>query len=348
MAQHFLLTPAMAGPRQYRVGTLSVDRRFSIQSSRLVLGGVVGILVLVTIFFWGTLAAIQLIDQKAVNGERERAAMAITLAQRDGVALDVTAIGNDYVLSGARLVASEGVAAGEVSVPVPGTTDVFAWTPRRIGSETAGTLAPLRVSCAVLALAGIFFIMHRLYRLARDLDSRRKAFRDLASRDALTGLTNRRGFREALDTAFATPGELALFYLDLDGFKQVNDRFGHATGDQLLTYVGQRLVHLAGPDAQVARLGGDEFVVLRRGAASRDELTELATRMHQRISLPYGLGEVEAEIGVSIGVAVRTPHMLDADDLVASADAALYRAKAIDGVPFAFAEELVEGLPRAA
>ncbi|HEY9012900.1 MAG TPA: GGDEF domain-containing protein [Devosia sp.] len=351
MAQHFLLTPAMAGSRQYRAGTLSTDRKVTLQSSRLVLGGVLGVVGLTAIFLWGTLTAIQLLDQKSVDAERERAMVAVGIAQQDGALIDGTTavtVGQHYLLTGARLASPDSLGPQETSVPLAGTSDVFAWTPRKLGSETAGTLAPIRVTSALLVFGCVLFILNRLYRLARELDTRRRAARDLATRDALTGLANRRGFREALDAAFAGPDQLALFYLDLDGFKQVNDRYGHATGDHLLNCVAQRLAHLAGPDGHVARLGGDEFVVLRRGPASRAELTELATRMHQRVCLPYGLGEVEAEVGVSIGIAVRSGNMLEADDLVAGADAALYRAKSIDGTPFAFAEELVAGFPKAA
>jgi diguanylate cyclase (GGDEF)-like protein len=257
-------------------------------------------------------------------------------------------LGRDYVLADAHLVQPSDIARQEAFVPVAGTSLVLAWTPRRFGSETAITVAPLRITAVGGVLAAVLFILFRLYRLARDLEQRRRAARDLATRDVLTGLINRRGFSETLDTAFATCVPMSLLYLDLDRFKQVNDRYGHATGDELLKCVAQRLTHLAGPDDCVARLGGDEFVLLRRGPTSRAELTELASRIHNRIGLPYGLGDVEAEIGLSIGIASRNEHMLDADDLVAGADAALYRAKSIEGVPIAFAEELVVGLPKAA
>jgi len=116
----------------------------------------------------------------------------------------------------------------------------------------------------------------------------------------------------------------------------------------LLNCVGQRLQHIAGPDDAVARLGGDEFVILRCSATSPRELEEFAALIHSRITLPYGLGDVEAQVGLSIGIATRTLHMFSPDDLVGSADAALYRAKDIEGMRYAFAEQLAEGLPKAA
>ncbi|MCR6656507.1 MAG: GGDEF domain-containing protein [Opitutus sp.] len=303
------------------------------------------------IFFWGTMTSIQSIDSKAIDAERDRAVIAVGLLQQSGAAMDsvmARKIGRDYILGDAHLSRPADVTSNETFVPLANTSLVLAWTPRRFASETASSVAPIRIAAAGTALLTVIFIMLRLYRLARDLEARRRVARDLATRDALTGLANRRGFNEALDAGFASGAPMSLLYLDLDRFKQVNDRYGHAIGDELLNCVAQRLAHIAGPDDCVARLGGDEFVLLRRSAASRTELTELASRIHQRITFPYGLGDVEADVGLSIGVATRSEHMRDARDLVASADAALYRAKAIDGVPFAFAEELVRGLPKAA
>jgi diguanylate cyclase (GGDEF)-like protein len=351
MAQHFLLGPAASGARQYRVGQQSIDLRYELRSSRLVLAGIIGVMALAAIFIWGTFVAVYGIDGRSVEAERNRAMIALGLAQQSGHTIDsviAQKIGRDYVLVDARLALPNKLRPEEVSVPVAGLTQVLAWTPRRFGSETAGAVAPVRIAAATGVFSIVVFILFRLYRLARDLEARRRAARDLASRDSLTGLANRRGLNEALEAGFAASGDMALLYLDLDDFKLVNDRFGHATGDQLLLCVAQRLAHTVGPADLVARLGGDEFVVLRRGTASPVELTELANRIHSRITLPYGLGDVQAEVGLSIGIAVRSPHMTGPDDLLGSADAALYRAKAIEGAPFVMAEALVEGLPKAA
>ena len=351
MAQHFLLEPVAAGARQFRVGQQSQDTRYELRSSRLVLAGIVGVVAMALLFMWGTVTAVQTIDSRSIAAERDRAVIAVGLVQQSGAGMDsviASKLGRDYMLAGAHLARPDKLAASEIFVPLAGTSLVLAWTPRRFASEVSSSVAPIRIAAAGGVLVAVIFILLRLYRLARDLEARRRVARDLATRDALTGLANRRGFNEALDTGFASGAPMSLLYLDLDRFKQVNDRYGHAIGDELLNCVAQRLAHIAGPDDCVARLGGDEFVLLRRSAASRAELTELASRIHQRIALPYGLGDVEADVGLSIGVATRSEHMRDARDLVASADAALYRAKAIDGVPFAFAEELVRGLPKAA
>ena len=352
MAQHFLLEPvAAAGARQFRAKQQTQDARYELRSSRLILAGIAGVLIMAGLFLWGTMTGVQTVDAKSIESERDRAVIAVGLLQQSGTAMDsvmARKLGRDFVLADAHLARPTDVKGGETFVPLANTSLVLAWTPRRFGTETAIAVAPFRFVVAGGALFGVIIIMLRLYRLARDLEARRRVARDLAARDPLTGLANRRGFNEALESGFVSGGPMSLLYLDLDRFKQVNDRYGHAIGDELLNCVAQRLLHIAGPDDCVARLGGDEFVLLRRAPATRTELADLASRIHQRITLPYGLGEVEAEIGLSIGVASRTDTMCDARDLVDSADAALYRAKAIDGVPFAFAEELVRGLPKAA
>lgn len=351
MAQHFLPAPALAGTRQYRIGKVSIDKRISMRSSRLVLGGAIAVIGLAVIFLLGTIQAISMIDEKSVDSEVQRATIAVDLVQQSGASVDsvmAQKIGHDYVLGDTRLAPPADLGAAEVFVPVAGTSLVLAWTPHKLGSETANIVAPVRITAAVLVLSGVLLILYRLYRLACDLDSRRRVARDLASRDSLTGLLNRRGFMEKLEAGFAEGGAQALLYLDLDDFKQVNDRYGHAAGDQLLQCVAQRLTHIVGPADAVARLGGDEFVVIRASATSPAELAEFASLIHSRVTLPYGLGDVEARVGLSIGIARRTAPMHHAEDLLASADAALYRAKDVEAVAFTFAEELVEGLPKAA
>ena len=200
----------------------------------------------------------------------------------------------------------------------------------------------MRIITGGLTVSLLLFLLFRLSRLALHLDDRGRAASALATRDPLTGLINRRGLADALDEAFATPQQLSLLYLDLNDFKLVNDRYGHATGDELLICVAQRLKHAVNPNDLVARLGGDEFVVLRHGEASQSDLLDLARRLHARVTLPYGLGTVEAQVGLSIGIAKRTKHMM-AKDLMERADAALYRAKDAPGHWILFADELAAG-----
>ncbi|MBY0256375.1 bifunctional diguanylate cyclase/phosphodiesterase [Methylobacterium sp.] len=153
----------------------------------------------------------------------------------------------------------------------------------------------------------------------------------LASYDSLTGLANRARFHDAATQACA-PGALqerpsALLYLDLDGFKFVNDTFGHALGDVLLTRVAQRLTGAVPPDALVSRLGGDEFAILI-ASRSEPEVVALGERLIEILSAPYTLGGVQVEIGASVGVARAPEDAQSPEALLGKADLALYRAKA--------------------
>jgi diguanylate cyclase (GGDEF)-like protein len=160
-----------------------------------------------------------------------------------------------------------------------------------------------------------------------------------AQHDALTGLANRRLLEERLGQALS--GEparwIAVHYLDLDRFKPVNDRFGHAIGDALLKAVVGRLEGLSRPGDLVARVGGDEFVVLQANPAQPGEAELLARRMVRALSLPFDIAGHDIRIGASIGVAIAPGDGRDATTLIASADAALYRAKMGGRNGFAFA-----------
>lgn len=354
MAQHYLLESATAGARQARFGKKAGTRggfsEFFASPTRLILTGVFGIVLLLAFFMLATLGAVRIIDTKSVDIERERAAIAVGLAQQAGIALDspmIQKIGRDYALQDTRLAKSGQLEGHEISMPLAGSTLVLAWTPRRLGTETFVEIAPFRIGVALLVLVALVLILFRLFNLARDLEARRRAARELATTDPLTGLANRRGFAEVLDANFDSGTPLSLLYLDLDGFKLVNDNHGHAAGDQMLQSVAQRLINGVGPGDLVARIGGDEFVILHPGQATRAELHELAAGIHARVTLPYGLAEVQTSVGLSIGIAMRADHM-SVNDLVAAADAALYRAKAAEEQAFVFAEDVSERRDRAA
>lgn len=152
-----------------------------------------------------------------------------------------------------------------------------------------------------------------------------------ARHDALTGLTNRSGLSDAVATCL-TPARLrgdalALLFLDLDGFKTVNDTYGHATGDMLLKMVADRLTHRLRPGDVAARVGGDEFVVLAEGQ-TQERAGALAAELIAAVARPYDFGDgISANIGVSVGIAMAPEHGASVEDLMAVADAALYEAK---------------------
>lgn len=176
--------------------------------------------------------------------------------------------------------------------------------------------------------------------IIRDITERKlieERVRNLAHYDSLTGLPNRTLFYDRLQQAMALAKrerhELALFYLDLDRFKVVNDTLGHAAGDELLKAAGARLRRRARESDTVARVGGDEFTVLLPRAASREDTARLAQEFIEALSASFQFhppgqsAPQEIGIGCSIGIAVYPGDAEDIDGLIKAADAAMYQAK---------------------
>jgi diguanylate cyclase (GGDEF)-like protein/PAS domain S-box-containing protein len=155
---------------------------------------------------------------------------------------------------------------------------------------------------------------------------------NLANMDVLSGLPNRGRVRQLLGEALsgAQSGNVpcAIMFLDLDGFKPVNDTFGHPKGDAVLKSVSQRLVKEAGEVGHVGRMGGDEFAIVIRDGQSRKKVDDLARRIISAVAEPYHIDKAEIRIGVSIGCAFGPIDGQSVDDLIQKADLALYQAKA--------------------
>ena len=153
----------------------------------------------------------------------------------------------------------------------------------------------------------------------------------LANVDVLSGLPNRGRVRQLLGEALraATTGNVpcAIMFLDLDGFKPVNDTFGHPKGDAVLRAVAKRLVDEVGSEGDVGRMGGDEFAIVVADAQSRRAVEKLADRIIASIKEPYLIDQTEIRIGVSIGCAFGPIDGATVDDLILKADLALYQAK---------------------
>ncbi|MEQ1687315.1 MAG: EAL domain-containing protein [Sphingopyxis sp.] len=168
-----------------------------------------------------------------------------------------------------------------------------------------------------------------------DLTEIKKAEADvsrLARFDALTGLANRAEIgsilRQALKGQGGTTRAAALFLIDLDRFKNVNDTLGHPAGDALLKQVAQRLTNVIGSYGHVGRLGGDEFKVVLPGNMSPNKLDEIAKSLIESVSRPYLIERTQISIGASIGIAMAPVHGQSDDELTRNADLALYAAKA--------------------
>jgi len=192
---------------------------------------------------------------------------------------------------------------------------------------------------------------------ALDYAIRRKRFEgELITRanfDPLTGLANRPLFESRLDMALARSKRqgtgFGIFFIDLDRFKQVNDTFGHATGDQLLTHVAQCLKQSVRPYDTAARFGGDEFALLVEGIENPLYCRPIAEKIIQGITTPPVIRGKPVMIGVSIGIVIARAHeALMREDLLHRADEAMYQAKTMEGSAYCFCEGALNASPAAA
>jgi diguanylate cyclase (GGDEF)-like protein len=158
-----------------------------------------------------------------------------------------------------------------------------------------------------------------------------KMLESLALRDPLTGLANRRLVDDRLSVALVharrTTNAVAVVYIDLDGFKHINDTMGHSAGDVLLKLVAARLVAAVREEDTVARLGGDEFLIGLWHVSDSDYAATVASNVIEAVSQPYGIDGHTVRITMSAGISVYPAHGEDADTLMKSADLALYDAK---------------------
>jgi diguanylate cyclase (GGDEF)-like protein len=179
----------------------------------------------------------------------------------------------------------------------------------------------------------------RLEENLRQVTDLKEQLRHQALHDPLTGLPNRTLFldrvRHAVDTAGRSRIWPAVLYMDLDGFKPVNDTFGHEAGDVLLRTVADRLRGCLRPADTAARLGGDEFVLLLNGPIDRLGVARIVERVRAQLDVPVLLGDgVVTTVGASIGIAIGDAGTPDADTLVRNADIAMYTAKRSPGLDF--------------
>ena len=192
------------------------------------------------------------------------------------------------------------------------------------------------LAIAVAASTFIFLAVTMLIltidvRLAHQLDAANARIAALAREDSLTGLANRRTFLDHLDAALRTrnrdKSELAVLFLDLDGFKDINDTLGHAAGDALLVEMADRLRNTVRQNDFVARFGGDEFAVLQTNIAGPADAGTLAEKIGTVIAAPYVIGHDDVAVTASIGIAQTTATTNTPTDIMVQADLALYRAK---------------------
>lgn len=184
----------------------------------------------------------------------------------------------------------------------------------------------------VIFLLGGFETVQHLHATIVSQLTLKLRFAGLARRDALTGLSNRLALNENLEAIVAAASRegrpLAIHSLDLDNFKQANDRFGHPVGDAVLREVAKRLSWLTRESDLLVRLGGDEFVLVQVDLKSREQALALATRIIREIATTYQINGNTIQLGTSVGIAMMTPDQpVTAEELLDRADQALYQAK---------------------
>ena len=186
----------------------------------------------------------------------------------------------------------------------------------------------------VMSIGFAIFSYRRMKELTLEMKARRSAemeARTLSRHDPLTGLPNRRYFVEMLGEVLLTTTAdslSAVLMLDLDGFKAINDAYGHAVGDLVLIQFAQRVSGVMRSGAVFIRVGGDEFAVIVPNIRSLDNPTALARRIVATVTEPFVIGQISTTVGVGIGIAIAPSDGMDPEVLVQRADRALYRAKA--------------------
>ena len=282
------------------------------------------------------IAASLIAPTEQIAGDAARATMPIVIAVKfvdEGLLAE---IGGRLQLNGLRVTEKELAPANEYSQDLKDydghTVMSLTWQPKRPGSEIVTSVIPF-IAVAFAGFALLAALIHGyMRRTAATIAQGEQRLRYLALHDPLCGLPNRNFFGERLEEVIqevrngAPPA--AVFYIDLDHFKDVNDTLGHPVGDELIRNVTARLSGLLRPEDLVSRLGGDEFAVIITGGAEITALNRTAERIISAICAPYTIGGHNILIGASIGIAIIDRRSgIVAADVMRYADMALYRAK---------------------
>ncbi|GIF20395.1 diguanylate cyclase (GGDEF)-like protein [Actinoplanes tereljensis] len=323
-----VLLPALAGQ------DATTGRQVAVFTNVLVMAGTLGALLRISCAAEEQLAPVRLLTLAVGVSLFGNVAGALAVDPATGARADWTNI--------AYLVAYGALGCAALHPPVsavtqPGETPVDDLSTARLAYlGTMMALSPLvgggrvifelptdGVLIAISSAALIPLVMIRIARLAGARRRAEQALHRLANSDPLTGLPNRTALVDALHSALAEPADLAVLFCDLDGFKPVNDRLGHAAGDELLIAVADHLRHDLRDGDLVSRFGGDEFVIVTHGA---DAVEVIADRIRALAARTLQAAGTDVRIGVSVGVAHARPGDTT-DDILTRADMAMYEAK---------------------
>jgi diguanylate cyclase (GGDEF)-like protein len=245
----------------------------------------------------------------------------------------VTALGQTYVIGGLRLAPPSFAADYLVPIvdPTGATLGKLVWASRSPGDIAYAQVRPMVIQA--LGLVGLFFAVLLVigWLAGRRLKAEEGSAREEALRDRLSGLSNRDGLGLAVDRfvveARQTKRNVLLLYLDLDGFKEVNDSYGHGTGDQLIRAVAAGLDVLIPQGAVLARIGGDEFAIAFLSDSENAAALQLAEQILDFLVEPLEIGRRVVVVGASIGIAMSPFGAIGREELVRRSDLAMYKAK---------------------
>jgi diguanylate cyclase (GGDEF)-like protein len=241
----------------------------------------------------------------------------------------------EMAISGLRTSITNAADAGEMAFEVPmqaGEAPAWIfWRANRPGKAILARIAP------ALGIITLFFgfvtliVLRTMRRSTQELAVSERRAVEMAYRDPLTGLANRLKLVETLKEqipAIEPNQKLALFFLDLDGFKDINDTLGHPVGDELLAMVGERLEGILGSKSMTVRFGGDEFALLAP-IAGNQEIGRIAERIIETVRQPVTAADEHLlHVGATIGISLSPDHGTEPEELLRRADIALYKAKA--------------------
>jgi diguanylate cyclase (GGDEF)-like protein len=256
--------------------------------------------------------------------------LAIRFLDGDFLAL----LAQDYMFEDLRFEWDDRPARGFVSLPLLADSGTpighLHWRPHRPGAVMIGQVAPAAIAIAIMVFALIGGLLVLLSLRSKNLADREARMRHLAHHDPLTELPNRALFHQRLDEAIANRAanaSVAVLYLDLDHFKQVNDTLGHPAGDAVITEFSARLTALIRPTDTLSRIGGDEFTIVMPNLDGLDLVKAVSERIIDTVRQPFVIEGHQVFIGVTIGVAVAPRDGETQTELCRKADIALYHAK---------------------
>ncbi|CAH1665953.1 Diguanylate cyclase (GGDEF)-like protein [Chelatococcus asaccharovorans] len=227
-----------------------------------------------------------------------------------------------------------------------GDTVSLSWQPSSPSEAVWPRLVGIAALTSIIALIALGIVWLVIRRLARDEIRDQESSRRLAGQDALSGLPNRLSFSMRLEQELArgqrTGEGLAVLFLDIDRFKDINDIYGHAIGDNVIRIVAQRLSDLLRGADTLARLGGDEFAIIQTGVSAHHDAEALSRRILDAMKKPIEMGDTIVSVGASIGIVLSPQNSTDRETLLRLAETALYQAKNGGRNRFSFVERQMD------